>query len=75
MAPLAVVGWFRQRRSLRWVTLCPVLGVFFTTVLFYGGHRLRSPMEPIVVICAAVALTRMRLLRSPLDKAVRWSVR
>ena len=36
--------------------LTPVVGVAITTVLFYGAHRIRSPMEPVVVVLAAIAL-------------------
>ena len=56
LAPLAVLGWWRQRRSNGWILLAPAVGVLITTVVFYGAHRLRSPMEPVVIICAAVAL-------------------
>ena len=33
------------------------VGVAITTVVFYGAHRIRSPMEPVVVVLAAIALT------------------
>ncbi|MEI7618413.1 MAG: glycosyltransferase family 39 protein [Actinomycetota bacterium] len=58
LAPLAVVGWRRQRPANGWILLAPAVGVLITTVVFYGAHRLRSPMEPVVVICAAVALAQ-----------------
>jgi 4-amino-4-deoxy-L-arabinose transferase-like glycosyltransferase len=38
----------------RAVLLMPVVSVAVTTVLFYGGHRIRSPLEPVVVLGAAV---------------------
>jgi hypothetical protein len=30
--------------------------VFVVAAVFYGGHRIRSTLEPVVVVCAAVAL-------------------
>ena len=59
MAPLAVVGLLRIRRSPRWLLLLPVIGVAFTTVVFYGGHRIRSPLEVTVVVAVAVVLARI----------------
>ncbi len=56
MAVLAAVGVRRVAAPARWVLLTPVIGVAITTVLFYGAHRIRSPMEPVVVVFAAVAL-------------------
>ncbi len=50
-----VPGW---APTVRWPLLllaCPVLSVTVTTVLFYGAHRIRSSMEPTVVVLAAVA--------------------
>ncbi|MCB0999379.1 MAG: glycosyltransferase family 39 protein [Acidimicrobiales bacterium] len=44
-----------QRRRW-WVLVCPVVSVFVITVVFYGAHRIRSSMEPTVVVFAAVAL-------------------
>lgn len=67
LAPLAVVGWWRQRRTNGWILGAPVIGVAVTTVVFYGAHRLRSPMEPVVVICAAVALAGWQPLRTAID--------
>jgi 4-amino-4-deoxy-L-arabinose transferase-like glycosyltransferase len=59
MAVLAAVGVRRVAGPARWVLLTPVVGVAITTILFYGAHRIRSPMEPVVVVLAAVALTSM----------------
>jgi 4-amino-4-deoxy-L-arabinose transferase-like glycosyltransferase len=56
MAVLAAVGVRRVAAPARWVLLTPVVSVAITTVLFYGAHRIRSPMEPVVVVFAAVAL-------------------
>ena len=59
MAVLAAVGVRRVAGPARWVLLTPVVGVAITTILFYGAHRIRSPMEPVVVVLAAVALASM----------------
>jgi 4-amino-4-deoxy-L-arabinose transferase-like glycosyltransferase len=56
LAPCAVFGALRLRRLHRGVVLVPIVLVAVTTVLFYGGHRLRSAAEPSLVILAAVAL-------------------
>ncbi|HEX4981336.1 MAG TPA: hypothetical protein VFV63_06545 [Ilumatobacteraceae bacterium] len=56
MAVLAAVGVRRVAGPTRRVLLTPVVGVAITTILFYGAHRIRSPMEPVVVVLAAVAL-------------------
>lgn len=42
-----------------WLLLCPVASVTITTVVFYGGHRIRSSMEPTVIVLAAVALVML----------------
>ncbi len=57
MAALAAIGLRRVDRPARWVLLTPVVGVAITTVLFYGAHRIRSPMEPVVTVLAAIAVT------------------
>jgi hypothetical protein len=56
MAVAAVVGWWRVDSRTRWLLLLPCLAVAMTTVVFYGGHRIRSSMEPSVVVAAAVAV-------------------
>lgn len=79
LAPAAVVGAVRVRRSIRhglgrsddaagdgatsrpnrwtlWVLGCPVASAFIITVVFYGAHRIRSSLEPTVVVLAAVTL-------------------
>ncbi|CAN5469341.1 hypothetical protein BH10ACT2_BH10ACT2_11330 [soil metagenome] len=64
LAPLAVFGL--RKRSGPWtgsaerlVLLAPVFVVAVSTLAFYGGHRIRSPMESVVVIGAALAITRL----------------
>jgi hypothetical protein len=59
MAVLAVIGIRRVAGPVRWVLLTPVVSVAITTVVFYGAHRIRSPMEPVVVVLAAIALTSL----------------
>jgi 4-amino-4-deoxy-L-arabinose transferase-like glycosyltransferase len=56
LAPLAVVGLRRIDRASRRLLLVPVVTVLVTTVLFYGAHRIRSPLEPTVVVGAGVAI-------------------
>lgn len=65
-APLAAVGIARARGVARWLLLAPVVTVAISSVAFYGGHRIRSPVEPVVVLAAALAaagLARSRLVR------------
>ena len=47
----------------RWLLALPAVAVLLTTTMFYGGHRIRSSLEPSLVIAAAVVL------------AARWSAR
>ena len=68
LAPVAAVGWWKQRRRNGWILIAPVIGVVVTTIVFYGAHRLRSPMEPVVVLCAAVALCAWSPVRSAIDR-------
>ncbi len=56
LAPLAVRGLWRLPAHERLVLGLPCVVVLCTTMLFYGGHRIRSSMEPTVVLGAAVAL-------------------
>jgi hypothetical protein len=53
---LAVAGLRRIDRVSRRLLLVPVVTVLITTVLFYGAHRIRSPLEPTVVVGAAAAI-------------------
>jgi hypothetical protein len=57
MAVLAAIGARRLTGPARWVLLTPAVAVAITTLLFYGAHRIRSPMEPIVTVFAAIAAT------------------
>ena len=56
LAPLAAIGWWGLRRLYRAVLLLPVLVVALTTLVFYGGHRIRASAEAAIVILAACAL-------------------
>lgn len=56
LAPIAVAGWFLLPAQSRWLFVVPAATVFAVTAVFYGGHRIRSTLEPVVVLCAAVAL-------------------
>ena len=60
LAPLAAYGIVRwARRGERVLLLGPVVTVVATTLLFYGGHRIRSPLEPVVALGAALVLGRI----------------
>ncbi len=56
LAPLAVVGFVAQRRTVKWTLAIPVITVVVATIVFYGAHRLRSTAEPTIVVCAAAAI-------------------
>ncbi len=68
LAPVAAIGWWQQRRRNGWILIAPVVGVVVTTIVFYGAHRLRSPAEPVVVVCAAVALAGWAPIRTVIDR-------
>ncbi len=56
LAPMAVFGAVKTRRRDRAVLLIPVMIVLVTTVVIYGGHRIRSSAEPSIVVFAAMAI-------------------
>jgi 4-amino-4-deoxy-L-arabinose transferase-like glycosyltransferase len=56
LAPLAIGGWFLLPGRSRWLFILPPVIVFAVAAVFYGGHRIRSTLEPVVVLCAAVTL-------------------
>ncbi len=56
LAPLAALGLWRMRPDHRAIMLVPVVGVAVVTVMFYGAHRLRAPLEPVVAVAAGCAL-------------------
>jgi Dolichyl-phosphate-mannose-protein mannosyltransferase len=72
---LAVAAAFGIRRVTvreRWVLALPAMSVLLTTVVFYGGHRIRSSMEPTVVILAAITCAAVagRLVDRRVDRRV-----
>lgn len=70
LLPLAVVGAARVDRARRDVLALPVVTTVAVSALFYGAHRFRTPMEPVVVVLAAVtlvALGRELVARPPDD--------
>lgn len=56
LAPMAAIGMRRLYRAHGLFLVAPAVAVLATTVLFYGSHRLRAPLEPLVVLGAAVFL-------------------
>lgn len=56
LAPLAAVGAMRVRRDHLRVLALPVVTTVLVSALFYGAHRFRTPMEPVVVVLAAVTI-------------------
>jgi 4-amino-4-deoxy-L-arabinose transferase-like glycosyltransferase len=59
LAPLAAVGAMRTARSRRDVLALPVVTTVVVSALFYGAHRFRTPMEPVVAVLAAVTLVAL----------------
>ena len=59
-APAALFGARRLRRRDRWLLLLPIALVLFTTVVFYGGHRIRSSAEPSLVLLAAAGIAQLK---------------
>jgi hypothetical protein len=59
LAALAVAGQRRATRFGRFVLWAPVVAVLLTAVVFYGGHRVRTAMEPSVVLGAALAVVAL----------------
>jgi len=56
LVPVAALGAVKTRRRDRAVLLIPVVIALATTIVIYGGHRIRSSAEPSIVIFAAVAV-------------------
>lgn len=63
LAPAAAYGVLRTPAPARWLLLSPAIVVLVTSLLFYGGHRIRSPLEPVVVLGAGLALAGRRRVR------------
>jgi 4-amino-4-deoxy-L-arabinose transferase-like glycosyltransferase len=69
LAPMAAVGACLTRRRDRIVLLIPVMIALVTTVVIYGGHRIRSAAEPSVVILAAVTIDHWISRRAQISEA------
>lgn len=73
LALVVVAGVGRLRRRVgpveRWLLAMPALGVLFTTVVFYGGHRIRSSLEPSLVVAAAIVFVSWWSDRRPQQEA------
>jgi 4-amino-4-deoxy-L-arabinose transferase-like glycosyltransferase len=69
LAPVAAFGALMTRRRDRAVLLIPVMIALATTVVIYGGHRIRSSAEPAIVILAAVAIDRWTTGRDQLSES------
>ncbi|MEI7618772.1 MAG: glycosyltransferase family 39 protein [Actinomycetota bacterium] len=54
LAPMAALGLWQVRRGVRYIVMVPVVGAVVVAVVFYGAHRLRAPIEPVVVLGAAM---------------------
>ena len=59
LAPLAVVGLRAMGRRDRAIVLPVMVTVLVTTVVFYGAHRIRAPLEPAVVLASAVGVSSL----------------
>jgi 4-amino-4-deoxy-L-arabinose transferase-like glycosyltransferase len=68
LAPMAAVGLWRNRRRYGIALLAPVVCVAVTTVVFYGSHRLRAPLEPLVAVGAALFLTGLPWVRDAITR-------
>ena len=64
LAPLGAIGLAVASRRDAWVLAMPVVTVLVTTILFYGAHRIRAPLEPALVVSAALTLVKWRPWRS-----------
>lgn len=71
MAVAAAFGARRLRRRDRWLLLLPCGVVVCTTVLFYGGHRIRSSAEPVLVLLTALALSHALTKRASGRRSLR----
>jgi 4-amino-4-deoxy-L-arabinose transferase-like glycosyltransferase len=67
LAPLAAIGAWWTRKRDRAVLLIPVVIALVTTVVIYGGHRIRSSAEPSIVILSAIAIERWISRRAQLS--------
>ena len=73
LAPLAGLGLTRTSRRAASVLLVPIVLVAVTCVAFYGAHRLRLPLEPAVVVGAALFLCSLAQRRHDHPRHARLS--
>jgi hypothetical protein len=59
LAPLAVWGWRHVPGNHRRWMLMPCAVVLAATVVYYGGHRIRSSAEPTMVVAASAAMVAL----------------
>jgi len=59
LAPLAVIGFLRSPWRFRPLLALPAVTVTLVTAVFYGAHRIRSPLEPVVVVLAAISIVSL----------------
>lgn len=60
LLPLAVCGaWFTRRSRPAWLLLAYFAAYGASVILFYNMSRYRIPVVPVVIVFAAVALTRL----------------
>jgi 4-amino-4-deoxy-L-arabinose transferase-like glycosyltransferase len=68
LVPFAAAGALvlrrRHDRASLGILLVPVATVFVSTVFGYGNHRFRIPMEPTLLLLAAVAICNVNSRRS-----------
>ena len=61
LIPLAILGWILARRGGArgiFVLLIPVCSVLISVAFGYGNHSFRMPLEPCLVVLAAMGLHR-----------------
>lgn len=70
LAPMAAIGWWRRRGMFGLVLAAPAICVLLTTLVFYGSHRLRTPIETALVVCAALFVVGLAPIRRMIDGVV-----
>jgi 4-amino-4-deoxy-L-arabinose transferase-like glycosyltransferase len=56
LAPLALWGIRFVQPRLRWVLALPLVTTVVVSILFYGAHRFRTPLEPVIAVLAAMTI-------------------
>ncbi len=70
LAPMAAIGLWRTRRGVRYILTVPIIGVAAVTIVFYGSHRLRAPVEPLVAVGAATFLAACAPVRQAVERVL-----